>query len=139
MGVFNQQGKEHGAALVEFAIVLPLLLILLLGMSEFGLLFYNKQVLTNASREGARAGITRADSVTIKALVDNYCLDRLITFDSAASVTTTTAGVGGDYGEDLSVSVGYTYTFLVPALLGFGTTMNLSAKTVMKMEELESS
>ena len=45
--------NQKGAALIEFAIVLPLLLLLVFGAIEFGLLFYNKQVITNASREGA--------------------------------------------------------------------------------------
>jgi Flp pilus assembly protein TadG len=34
-----------------------MLLLILAGIADFGILFYNKQVLTNASREGARAGI----------------------------------------------------------------------------------
>ena len=45
--------NERGAVFVEFVIVLPFLLVFLIGMIEFGLLFYNQQVLTNASREGA--------------------------------------------------------------------------------------
>ncbi|MCK5219206.1 pilus assembly protein, partial [bacterium] len=46
--------NQRGAAAVEFAIVLPLLALILFGTIDFALLFYNKQVLTNASREGAR-------------------------------------------------------------------------------------
>jgi Flp pilus assembly protein TadG len=49
--------KENGAAAVEFAILLPLLAGLVFGIIEFGLLLYNQQVITNASREGARAAI----------------------------------------------------------------------------------
>ena len=48
---------QKGGALIELAIVLPLLVLLLIGAVEFGILYYNKQVITNASREGARAGI----------------------------------------------------------------------------------
>jgi hypothetical protein len=48
---------DHGGAMVEFAIVLPLLLILVFGIIEFGILMYNRAVLSNASREGARYGI----------------------------------------------------------------------------------
>jgi len=54
--------NQKGTAIVEFAIILPLLIILIFGMVEFSVLFYDKAVITNASREGARAGIVyRAD------------------------------------------------------------------------------
>ena len=58
---FKDKSPERGAAVVEFAIVLPFLMLLLIGIIELGLLFYNQQVLTNASREGARSGIARFD------------------------------------------------------------------------------
>jgi Flp pilus assembly protein TadG len=43
-----------GAALVEFAIITPLLFVLLFGIIEFGIVLYDQAVITNASREGAR-------------------------------------------------------------------------------------
>ena len=49
--------KEEGASAIEFALVLPLLLVLVFGIIEFSILFYDKAMLTNASREGARVGI----------------------------------------------------------------------------------
>ena len=51
--------NQNGAALIEFAIIFPLLVLLVMGAIEFGLLCYNKQVIINASREGARTGIIR--------------------------------------------------------------------------------
>lgn len=47
-------GKSRGSAMAEFAIVLPLLILLLFGMIEFGVALYNQAVISNASREGAR-------------------------------------------------------------------------------------
>lgn len=131
----NQTKKNHGAALVEFAIVLPLLLLLVVGMIEFGLLFYNKQVLTNSSREGARAAIARVENISD--IVDDYCQGRLISFSSSNAVSTTVVGEGGAYQEDLIVTVKYDYVFMLPAVLGVGTTMQLSAVTMMKMEAVE--
>jgi Flp pilus assembly protein TadG len=49
--------SQRGAAVVEFAFVLPLLLVILFGIIEFSFLLYDKAMLTNASREGARVGI----------------------------------------------------------------------------------
>ena len=126
--------SERGAAVVEFAIVAPLLLILLMGAVEFGLLFYNKQVLTNASREGARAGISHLAAADITDIVENYCDSRLIRFDTDTQPATTVTGAEGSYGDDLTVTVDYEYTFLVPGLLGFGPNLDLRAITVMKME-----
>lgn len=45
--------KPRGQSLVEFAIVAPLLLLLVLGAMDFGRMFYAKIVITNAAREGA--------------------------------------------------------------------------------------
>ena len=48
--------REGGAAAVEFALVLPLLMMLLLGTIDWGFYFWQVQVCTNAAREGARVG-----------------------------------------------------------------------------------
>ena len=154
--------KENGAAAVEFAILLPLLVGLVFGIIEFGLLLYNQQVITNASREGARAAIVghcaeRKTDADISEIVTDYCTDqnkkRLITFNATNNLPTTTVapspnactpgseisgvwsgGSGLTVGDNVAVTVQYTYTFLVPSLLGFGPTKLLSAATVMKME-----
>jgi hypothetical protein len=49
--------KKSGAAIVEFAIVAPVFFLLVLGMIEFGRMVMVQQVLTNASREGARVAV----------------------------------------------------------------------------------
>jgi len=49
--------SEDGAELIEFAAVLPLLLFVVLGIAEFGLVFQRFEVLTNAAREGARIAV----------------------------------------------------------------------------------
>ena len=48
---------ERGASAVEFAIIVPLLLVIIFGTIDFALLLHDKSLITNASREGARAGI----------------------------------------------------------------------------------
>ena len=54
---FRKINNQNGAAMVEFAIVLPLLLMLIFGMIEFSVMLYDKAMLTNATREGTRLGI----------------------------------------------------------------------------------
>ena len=51
------KANERGASAVEFAIILPLLVLILWGIIEFSILLYDKAMLTNLSREAARAAI----------------------------------------------------------------------------------
>jgi Flp pilus assembly protein TadG len=147
--------NQKGAAIVEFAIILPLLLLLIFGMIEFSLLMYNKAMITNASREGARRGIVyRVDPTTfnysplndtqIRTEVTNYLSNHLITFSPTATTHTTniTRAVEAS-GNTLNVQVGYPYQFLVfPAIAALaapgGTTMpgtlTLTSATKMRME-----
>ena len=49
--------SERGSQLIEFALVLPLLLLVVLGIMDFGLLFQRYEAVTNAAREGARVAV----------------------------------------------------------------------------------
>jgi Flp pilus assembly protein TadG len=49
--------SERGAELIEFALVFPLLLLVILGIVDFGFLFQRMEVVTNAAREGARIAV----------------------------------------------------------------------------------
>lgn len=60
--ISNASRNERGAAMVEFAIVLPLLLLLLFGIVEFGRAYNVKVQLTGAVREGARAASFGGDA-----------------------------------------------------------------------------
>lgn len=48
--------RPHGAAAVEFALVLPLLLTVVFGTIEWGYYFFTREIVINSAREGARAG-----------------------------------------------------------------------------------
>lgn len=64
--------SERGAELVEFAFVLPLLLLLGLGICDFGMLFQRYEIVTNAAREGARAGAVGLTQQQIETIVKAY-------------------------------------------------------------------
>jgi hypothetical protein len=57
--------SERGAELIEFALIFPILLLVVVGIIDFGFLFQRYEVLTNATREGARMAVlpnyTQAD------------------------------------------------------------------------------
>ena len=65
--------RDHraGTATVELALVMPLLLVLLMGIIEFGLLFEDFMLLKNAAREGARTGATGDSTSAIADHVEN--------------------------------------------------------------------
>jgi len=131
---------ENGASAVEFAIVLPILVLLIFGIIEFSVALYDKTMITNASREGARAGIVfRTPSVTdgeITNVVNNYLGSSLITFGAPVSATTTVTRSGYNPGDELKVTVNYTYTFLIiPSfVVSLSGGINMVSETVMRME-----
>ena len=146
---------QTGSALVELVIVLPLLLFLLGGMIDFGILFYNKQVITNASREAARAGIADIrypdgspkffNQSDLDGIVGAYCKDRLISFGTTPSPTAEFSIAGplnnnlAYYNNYMTVTVKYNYSFFFISILrifgaDFGPTMDISAQTVMQIE-----
>ena len=124
---------------MEFAILAPVLILLLFGIIEFGVMIFNQQVITNASREAARFGIIFSDpkhtAAEIQQVVIDYCADHLVTFgdSSTALKTPTVTGAEGSFGSDLTVKVEYEYNFLFMDNFGFGT-ITLAAETVMKHE-----
>ena len=133
--------NQEGAGLVEFAILAPLLVILLFGLLEFGLSLYAKEALTNASREGARYGVVycspRRTSGQIITQVQDYLTKSGFTDTPSVKVT----GAGGDTGSVLTVSVTYPYAFQVlPGIFSsfFNSTMTgtvtMQANTAIVME-----
>ena len=143
--------NQKGASAVEFAFIAPLLFVLLFGIVEFGFLLYDQVMITNAAREGARAGIIfknpRPTLAEITTVVDTYCATHMINFDpsqitSTSIVPTDSNGNGTlpDSGDSLEVTVQYTYDFLVfpnlAKLVGgsFANIQNLKAVTLMRYE-----
>ena len=137
-----QRKNQKGILAVEFAILLPVFVLLIFGVVEFSLALYDKAMLTNASREGARAGIVfREPSCLsygeIKNVVISYLGTHLITFGNAAEPTVTVEPTTcPDPGGSKKVTVSYNYEFLVlpnfiNSLIG-GIT--LTGETIMRME-----
>jgi hypothetical protein len=143
------RGDTRGQALVEFAFVLPLLLLLLVGIIEMAGAWRTLQVVTNASREAARSAVVPMSSPTeVRAILDRYLLSA--GFDpSLATVTYRCDGAAGlcpgaaRSGRSTEVELSYPYTFrsLGPLLNlacgGCGTgwgTIPLRSVTVMRNE-----
>ncbi|MEA3469136.1 MAG: TadE/TadG family type IV pilus assembly protein [Thermodesulfobacteriota bacterium] len=132
--------SEKGVSAVEFALISPLLFVLTFAIVEFGLLLFDKAVVTNASREGARAAIVYSseldaagtpqyDPLTkqeVKEVVKSYANPLLINLGVAGANDLSDADIVITYYDsagavvsdaesegDVKVDVTYTYDFLV--------------------------
>lgn len=131
-----QGNQEKGSSLVEFAILAPLFVVLLFGLVEFGLATYSKGVVTNASREGARFGVTYTTPRRTDAEITSRVQEYLSNSGFLDSVTINVTGAQGSSGTPLRVSVTYPYNLQVLPNFVYGLTgpLNLTANTVMLME-----
>ena len=131
------QKKERGQSMVEFVLVLPIFLVLVFGIVDFGMGIHAWLTITSASREGARIGTVSASSGEIEAKVraNSSSLDQ-------SKLTVVTTNAQGTSGESVVVDVDYQYDLITPLssvldLVGgsaVGTTLNFSSSTEMRLE-----
>ncbi len=127
-----QRLRDRGVAAVEFALVLPLLLLLILGSIDWGFFFYVDQVVTNAAREGARKGVVQAkyaDASSVAVDAARAYLDQVRLGSSRATVTFEDGGLADGVGAKVEYKVGSITGFLkgiMPA--------NATATAVMRWE-----
>jgi Flp pilus assembly protein TadG len=137
---------EQGAVLVEFAIVLPLLVLLFLTVIDLGLVIRESQVLQNAVREGARFSALptswvdprnpMASEATVRRRVTDYCLEEGIVVDPAAVGLNQRYLInvgGGRTALASEVTVSYERPFLIPGapLLPFAR-VRLASRAVFR-------
>jgi Flp pilus assembly protein TadG len=126
--------RNHGQSVVEFALVLPLLLLLVFGITEFGRAWLTQNVLTSAAREGARlAVVTGPDVPLVTSRVTAVC--------NAAGITptaiTVTPPAPFDPERRTTVTVQANFQVLTGTLLGpFSGLIPLSATSTMRHETL---
>ncbi len=135
MSLHKKLRSESGGSAVEFALLLPVLMMILFGIIEFGMALNRQSILTNASREGARLGIVQSipaiTTAAINAAIDNYL--------TAAGIppgnVTRAIVAGGITGTPVTVTLTLPYTYVVlPGLTSIVPTINLTAQTVMRHE-----
>lgn len=133
---------ERGAELVEMVVVLPLLLLVLLGIIDFGFMFQRYVVLTNAAMEGARVGILPGyTSLDAKARAETYATTGGIPAGEAVAtpvtVTLTDPGGGTWPGLEVTITHPYSYQFIGPIAAMFGgsfSTVTLTARSTMRKQ-----
>ncbi len=130
---------KRGMAMLEFVFILPVLLLVLFSIIEFGLLFGRWQTLTNAAREGARTAVVyRKDCVVadveteVRTVVKNYASSLNIVL---ADTDITIAGPCLGAGTQSSVQVDWPFVFrVVPGFSGLSPTIDLVGNSVMRNE-----
>ena len=140
-------GSERGAALLEMALTLPLLLLVCVGILEFGRAYQAWQVLTNAAREGARIAVLPGTSdVAVQSRVQTYLTAGQLPNAGSASVAINrnqSISIGTGTASASEVTVNYPFDFIVLdpiARLATGTgsltpsTLNMVASATMRNE-----
>jgi Flp pilus assembly protein TadG len=134
--------SESGAELIEVALTLPLLMLVLLGIIEFGFVFQQYEVITNAAREGARVAVLPTYSTDdAKTRINNY-LDASGLVSSSATVNVAAqnaVAIGSNCMVPMRATVSYPHPvpFVGGIIKYFGGTMGtmtLHATSTMRVE-----
>jgi hypothetical protein len=126
---------DSGEALLEIALVLPILLLLSMGMLDFGRAFHAKNIVDQAAREAARVAAVSNDDVAL-------ATGRAAAIMDGAGIgpyTTTVSAIGPD--KMITVQVTYRFTFITPGLfavfskgLNDAGGINMTGLSVMRAE-----
>jgi Flp pilus assembly protein TadG len=120
-----RRSYDHGAALVEMALVLPLLVLMLFGIFEFGRAYNAKITLTHATREAVRVFSVTGD---VAAAEDAL----LLASDPLDGALLSVAATACEEGEPTSVTATYPFSYNIPL---FGSaTITLTSTAVMRCE-----
>jgi Flp pilus assembly protein TadG len=132
----GQGARDRGAAAVEFALLLPVLLLLVFGIIDFGRALNAQVTLTQAAREGARLAALNQPNVVSRTQAAATGL-------SPVTVTVTSScPTGAGQGVDAVVQTSYSFSFVTPVGAvaglfggsGFGSPITLSAQGEMPCE-----
>jgi Flp pilus assembly protein TadG len=132
--------NRRGAAVVEFAIVAPVFFLLVFGMIEYGRLVMVQQILTNASREGARFAVVQSanDTTAVQDVVTDYLASASIGGSPTVSVDWPVSG-GSSSSEPVTVTVSIPFGQVswLPSPMFVSSTMPLTAASVMRRESTD--
>ena len=124
--------NNSGQSMVEFALILPILLLLIMGIIEFSFIFTNYLAMSNASREAARSiSLGSTDTVAEQRIYDVAS----ILEKSRLSIDIDPIGGNRTQGDMVTVSLEYDYNFLTPIINGLlGEAFKLQTSATMRVE-----
>ena len=121
--------SQKGQSLVEFAMVLPLLVLLLFGITDFGRIFHAYLTIDHAGREAARVASIGKDNTTVKSTAVNDATGIGLTVGQVEITPATRTS-----GTDVTVTITYPITFLTPVIGSIVGPITLEDTTVMRVE-----
>ncbi len=122
---------DRGAGLAEFAVVLPLLLMILFGIVELGLAFSRSQTVEAAAREGGRlASLSSSSAADVTDRVDLTLGST--TFDGPRQVSISPSGCAGREGQAVTVTVSAPYRITIPFV--YDDEVTLTGRAVFRCE-----
>jgi Flp pilus assembly protein TadG len=130
----NRIGYQAGAEIIEFLVTLPVILIVLAIVFDFGVAFSDQTILTNATRAAVREVVQGASDAQAQQAVDMITPSLLSLSPTDPLPTAIVNRSGANPGDTVSVSITHEYDFfLLPHFLGTITDINLTATSVMRM------
>jgi Flp pilus assembly protein TadG len=135
--------KRRGSAVMDAALVLPLLLALMFGTVEYGYYFFVRHTLTAAAREGARAGImpsgnnTKVTNAIVQYLYNAGLQSSSTSLDSKFTLSINPAADTVTTGNPMTVTISVSWGNIGSAYRPLGiipTTKNVTGTTVMRKE-----
>jgi Flp pilus assembly protein TadG len=115
----SRRRGERGAALLEAAITVPIILLIAVGIFEFGRAYQTWQVLTNAAREGARLAVINGSTDTdVVTRVRNYMSAGQLENAATATVTVNrgVALTGSDTASQITINYPFQFMVLNPVV-----------------------
>jgi Flp pilus assembly protein TadG len=131
MSIKRSARRERGQEALEFALIFPILFLILVGIFDLGRATYFASMVHNIAREGARYGtVFPDDTAGIQAAVENLAIG----VDPAVLVITITVDEGAGI---IQVTVGYDMPLVTPLIgsfFGGANTLPLSSQATMQLE-----
>lgn len=137
-----RQKRERGQALIEFAFIFPIILVLLLSLVDFGIAVDHLDVIQHAVREWSRSAAVGNSLAAVQSTTANESQGLLATTDVSMCYQDKTGNANvGDVGDNVKVSVSYAYKFSIGGgelLHAFGAgvpTIDLSTSANSRLEQ----
>lgn len=133
----SKEKREEGQAMVEFALVLPVFLLILCGIIDFGWLFYNQLSLNNACREGARYAVVNTAEGASTQAIENHIknLTTSVFANDGVDITIEYTSQGDPTAGDITVSLEADISFFTPVLSTvLGREKTITSTVTMKVE-----
>ena len=128
-------GSRRGQAVIELAITLPILILVLCAIIDFGWIFTNKMFITYSSREGARFGTVNATETNASTLITNKIKNMAPSFlKDKITVTITFSDTYDIRAGDISVKVSCVVKALTPVAGIFTTDQDIPMDSVCVMK-----